>query len=607
MIGRNDPCTCGSGKKYKKCCGKESSSLMDIVVNEELDRVLTGYFDQYPKESNREEMMLLMRTWVNRLSGSWDTKDIEEASSEFYLFIKDQNSWYTYLTTQLEKNPREATRFVLEQWDKPFVLLGEIIGVEKSQMRVKELFSENEFNVTRNDGMPADIGSLVFGVVLFDPRKGNDAIAPISSMLFLAKWSKQTKKSLIELREKVADSTAESFITDYALEIYELLIKRSMASMNELVEEVLAPSQLSALTALDTALRELGQSTDSREIMHKLSVAYFLNEATEVLKEGDYLAAAVSTGMEIGTVVETGLEVDEIIARFAAEEAGVEFYRNHLSSLYSDMMESGDAPIAERVYDVGTDPRPTEKALWETSMTTGGVVQPNQKPSISDARAQLLAYEAYLAPTEEERRDLAKKASVLGPENPDVLLLQAEVEQNPEKGIVLYEKAIENASRVFEAGEQPWQNIPNRSFMRAAFSYGIHMFNMGQYDDAASMFLDLIKMNPTDNQGARYEGVASLIHAKRFNEAAEILVRYEKGSEHDATYLYLDWKLEEVASNGESTNLDEMRKLAAKANSHVLHLMTFKVKPIPYPRYKTLEPGSEDEARYIWLLLRGTE
>lgn len=23
-IGRNDPCTCGSGKKYKKCCGKVS-------------------------------------------------------------------------------------------------------------------------------------------------------------------------------------------------------------------------------------------------------------------------------------------------------------------------------------------------------------------------------------------------------------------------------------------------------------------------------------------------------------------------------------------------------------------------------------------------------
>ena len=22
IVGRNDPCPCGSGKKYKKCCGK---------------------------------------------------------------------------------------------------------------------------------------------------------------------------------------------------------------------------------------------------------------------------------------------------------------------------------------------------------------------------------------------------------------------------------------------------------------------------------------------------------------------------------------------------------------------------------------------------------
>jgi uncharacterized protein YecA (UPF0149 family) len=23
-VGRNDPCPCGSGKKFKKCCGKET-------------------------------------------------------------------------------------------------------------------------------------------------------------------------------------------------------------------------------------------------------------------------------------------------------------------------------------------------------------------------------------------------------------------------------------------------------------------------------------------------------------------------------------------------------------------------------------------------------
>jgi hypothetical protein len=34
-VGRNDPCPCGSGKKYKKCCGKQTSfqqrSFADIT------------------------------------------------------------------------------------------------------------------------------------------------------------------------------------------------------------------------------------------------------------------------------------------------------------------------------------------------------------------------------------------------------------------------------------------------------------------------------------------------------------------------------------------------------------------------------------------------
>ena len=28
-VGRNDPCPCGSGKKYKKCCGASQSELSD--------------------------------------------------------------------------------------------------------------------------------------------------------------------------------------------------------------------------------------------------------------------------------------------------------------------------------------------------------------------------------------------------------------------------------------------------------------------------------------------------------------------------------------------------------------------------------------------------
>ena len=30
-IGRNDPCPCGSGKKYKKCCPYEAASPLPIL------------------------------------------------------------------------------------------------------------------------------------------------------------------------------------------------------------------------------------------------------------------------------------------------------------------------------------------------------------------------------------------------------------------------------------------------------------------------------------------------------------------------------------------------------------------------------------------------
>lgn len=603
MVRRNDPCPCGSGKKYKRCCGSSSTNLMDMVVNEELDRVLVNYFDTYPQGTAQEDMQILMREWMSRLSDSWETEDIEEASSEYYLFVKNKQGWQRYLNHQRKVIKRTAVLNVLEAWEEPVLLLGEITKADEQFLYVDELFGSESFKMVRNEGMPTDEGNLLFGIALKDPRKEPNAIAPISSILFLAKWSKQTKKSLVEKREKYAKKENSVFVQEHALDIYELFIKRSMATMNELVEEVLSKEQLAALTKIEDILRELDQTANAREIIHKLAVAYFLNEEPEIERQEDLLAAMLQVGIGIGVVQGTQLTDEDIIEEYQANTVEVAQYNSALKALYDSMMQSGDEPTAEKIYAIGTDPRPTEKALWETSMTTGGVVIPERKPTVAGGRAQLLAYEAYAAETEEQRRQLANRAYEIERKNADALLLRAEIEEDTEKANALYESAIREASRTFEAGENPWQNIPNRPFMRAAFAYGVHLFKHGEYNDAASMFTDLVKMNPIDNQGARYEAIASLIHASRFNEAAEILVRYEKGSSNDATYLYLDWKLEYTASNGESKNAEEMLTVASNANSHVQHLQTFRVPPIDYPRFQELEPGSKEEARYIYLLI----
>jgi len=33
--GRNDPCSCGSGKKYKKCCGRDAGSVPDLLLRDD--------------------------------------------------------------------------------------------------------------------------------------------------------------------------------------------------------------------------------------------------------------------------------------------------------------------------------------------------------------------------------------------------------------------------------------------------------------------------------------------------------------------------------------------------------------------------------------------
>lgn len=545
--------------------------------------------------------MHLMHQWAEKLRGSWEPAHIEEAASEFYLFIEDNSQWREYIRKQQSAAARGTVQEVLMKWEEPFMLLGEITAAKPNTLEVTQLVTGDVMELVRIEGMPADEGTLLFGVVLPDARRGETAVAPVSSMLFLAKWSKQTKKSLLELREKSSEELPAEFIRKHTLEIYELLVKRSMASMNEMIEDVLAPVQLTALKQLDEQLATAEESADVREMLQKLAVAYFLNTEVKEDEELD-VSAFVQATLQIGQSL--SLVKSEVALETAEDVATVEHFSTELRELYDAMMKDGDAAAAV-IYEIGTDPRPTESELWETAMTTSGVVEPERRPGVDEGRAQRLAYEAYRAETEDKRRELAETAYSIAPDLSDGLLLKAETIEDVDMANEFYERAIQEASKRFEAGENPWQNIPNRPFMRAAFAYGAHLFMHGEFSEAADVFMDLVRMNTTDNQGARYEAIASLIHAKRFKEAGELLVRYERGSENDATYLYLDWKLENEATGGASDEEAGMLKKASAANGNVMHLMAFRAQTIEYPRHERLEPGSKEEARYIWLLLNG--
>lgn len=92
---------------------------------------------------------------------------------------------------------------------------------------------------------------------------------------------------------------------------------------------------------------------------------------------------------------------------------------------------------------------------------------------------------------------------------------------------LLFDAGAEFASRHFEmgvrigdlslgdgfAGVLPWGHLDNRPFLRCLYGYGLCLWRLERFDEAAAVFERLLWLNPTDNQGARF--VISSVRAGR--------------------------------------------------------------------------------------------
>ena len=67
MVGRNDPCPCGSGKKYKKCHGKEQTVNLQEVAEREIAVISRRFIDEGMKRRHIEEMIRRDKLWFPAL------------------------------------------------------------------------------------------------------------------------------------------------------------------------------------------------------------------------------------------------------------------------------------------------------------------------------------------------------------------------------------------------------------------------------------------------------------------------------------------------------------------------------------------------------------
>jgi len=98
MVGRNDPCLCGSGKKYKKCCALKNELSSETLIEEELDRILlTFYGSALDSPADMVELERYERKWTGKLGGVMEAEEIGQSVIEYFLFVARRDLWKRYL------------------------------------------------------------------------------------------------------------------------------------------------------------------------------------------------------------------------------------------------------------------------------------------------------------------------------------------------------------------------------------------------------------------------------------------------------------------------------------------------------------------------------
>ena len=80
-------------------------------------------------------------------------------------------------------------------------------------------------------------------------------------------------------------------------------------------------------------------------------------------------------------------------------------------------------------------------------------------------------------------------------------------DRSPERALTHYEIGV----RIGELSLPPgfdgllvWGQIYNRPFLRCLHGYGLCLWRLGRLEEAEQVFLRILRLNPSDNQGVRF-------------------------------------------------------------------------------------------------------
>lgn len=611
MIGRNEPCPCNSGKKYKACCLKKENIIsIDEEVNKDLEQVLLNFFHAHPTKKETNEIYEWIGQREEYLSDRFDNDKVSAIMGDCYYFNHRVDIWQMHIERESAKAKRPRVQTVLEGWMNPKVILGTISQIDHNRAELVEVFSKEKVIIEIPNPFDGGVGDFIFGHFLLDSRQEETYYQLLNSLIvFPAKHEALVDRVKLLYSNSNVESVTD-FYNKYIIECYVILGEQETA-----VEDLFKEDELEVISILHDSLVEMDIKSD--KLMH-IFIEFIQRKGIpkNMKKPSALVAGALQFGMLNSMIpylwtkkeISTFLEISPTTAN-KYEELFMDFYEQEISK--EDLTQQ-----TVFAFEVGTDANQVEFSNWKMGMQLSKVSIKNEKemsryidiykdkeynPVDDKEIAQKYAYDAYFSTNLIERDQLASLAIELDPQNIDAMLLKVDYIEKAEQS-ALFKEAVRLGEKQFDPNfESVWGYIPNRPYLRALFKYGLWCFEQKEFKEAFTLFNKILQVNPSDHQGVRYPAVATLIALNRLEEAESLMSHYQDSD--NAFFSWFRWTIEKKKSFF-SKQTQEAYDLASEDNAYVANYYRIKAPALPYPQSQAITPDSPEEAKVIWTLLQ---
>ncbi len=644
-VGRNDLCPCGSGKKYKKCCGKTQSlaNFKAAILEEKMDYMLGLVFEDLSKNLRRLPMALLsmlegdfaerpeLMEKIQHISNNPEEvfEDVELMPLiECLIFDFPWAEGKTIFEKHLAREQRGLRSFVIDnftRWKDSFVSIYKVLQIDETSFLLKDIILDQEITIQTTNLYAEEIkvGNFLATRVL---AKGEyyDILGYTS---FPACTLDQIISKLTVIKERKVEEGAISrgedwldFLKRYGylvlLTTIELANQVDFEDFEEMHFEMFRDSlewegekqRLVARLIEDNLIDEfpLEQLAIALKLWH-----LYCEKMNPRITKPETLAASVEYLISIAMGREkTQIEV---AAKYGVSPSSI-------SSRYGDMVdilaelvvpeeEEGMRPrllAEESLFEISTFIRRNEHSFSDT-LDVDEFIEDNYELITAENsvlgsdkfKAQKLLYDAWNQSNIKKKIDLAKEALKLYPYSADAFNILAEYDtQDIEESIELYRKGIEVGK--LDLGEEIflefknnfWGFVETRPYMRAKQGLIESLILIEALEEATEHCEDMLTLNPNDNQGMRYVMVNLYLRTNQLEKARSILEKYAEDTCAEFCYnrLILEYKL-----SGPGKKAQKLMQEAIRCNPYVVgYFIGEKDIPSESPMY--YGSGDENEA-----------